>query len=81
MQLLLERARQAVEETAEEDEGLGSVKVVRETFEFPVGSKVGRRAEGDAGTFSPAVQASTKPKEAADILRTVGKLKGASPSL
>ncbi|BGP28488.1 hypothetical protein JCM10296v2_000223 [Rhodotorula toruloides] len=79
VQLLLERARQSVEDAAEEHEGFGSVKVVRETFVVPVGSKVGRRTGGDGGTGSPAVQASTKPKEAADILKTVGKLKALRP--
>ncbi|GEM06033.1 lipin 1 [Rhodotorula toruloides] len=78
--LLLEQARQSVEEAADEEEGgLGSVKVVRETFVVPVGLKVGRRTGGDGGTGARAGVAPTKPQESADILKTVGKLKALRP--
>lgn len=78
--LLLERARQSASDANDED-GPASVKVVRETFMVPLGSKVGRGPEGDERTGSAGTRAPTKQEEPADILRTVGKLKGAFASV
>jgi len=76
--LLLERARKAAQsESPAQPEG---VQVVRETFFVPT-AKVGEERRSEAGTAQQAVQGAVKKAqeqdEPANLLKTVGKLRGA----
>ncbi|BGP36412.1 hypothetical protein JCM10449v2_000313 [Rhodotorula kratochvilovae] len=81
--LLLEHARKVVESEARAPQGVEGVHVVRETFFVPMGAKVGEPRASTGAAVLPgvgaAVQEVKEQVEAADIVKTVGKLRVLRP--